>query len=340
MTVKDIKLKYCVGVLPINMVFANNVEENTKRLNDAYDYKGQEEIVNEKGGNVSACTILCNGDSIKKNLTPEERVSKEFKNVITESEIVKYRCSNSLIETKNNEVKVTDELLKTIKDEVKDRCILTEIQIGDQYLYFFTKEGLTIRYFVDIKKCNNFKDIISKNFKDILKNRNQFKVTVEDDKVIIESQKESNGLGFMNDFNNLDDNERKRLSNNESLGENPAVYTDNSYDMMRKDKKESDDKNLDNEDNGIMSEKDDCRSKINSDDINPENTCFNSNNPADTGIEMAGSGSKNPYDNSNNSERAGRESGNSLDNNDFKAGSCGSGDYSDSGITYGITEKC
>ena len=44
--------------------------------------------------------------------------------------------------------------------------------------------------------------------------------------------------------------------------------------------------------------------------------------------------------NSNNSERAGRESGNSLDNNDFKAGSCGSGDYSDSGITYGITEKC
>lgn len=301
MIVKDIKLKYCIGVLPINIVFAHDIEENTKSLNDALENKDTGKLVSDKDERKqpTVCSILCEGDSIKKNLTPEEKVPELVKNIIIESNIVQHKCNNSLIETKNNEVKVTDELLlKKIKDEVKDRCILTEIQIGDRYLYFFTKGNLKIIDFVKINEFKKCRETISKNFKDILNNGNKFNVTVDNGAVIIKSIKKSNGLDFMNGINNnqsgtmssfaTDINNREGLSTKEKepsgslFDQNPGETMDNFSNMREENNPgENNEKNLDNRDTDMtrdpsgkdkyeMNDKGGCGDFLNNNEIDGE----------------------------------------------------------------------
>jgi hypothetical protein len=91
---------------------------------------------------------------------------------------------------------------------------LTEIQIGDQYLYFFTEEGLTIRYFVKISECKKYNEIISKNFKDILNNGNKFNVTVSNGEVIIKPKKGNIINGFIPDTGN---------GNNQTIDEEKCI---------------------------------------------------------------------------------------------------------------------
>ena len=216
MTVKDIKLKYCVGVLPMNMVFANVKEDNTQRIYDAADNKCSEELVSEKtGGKPSAYSILCGGDSIKKNLTPEEKVSNTVREIIKESAKVKNEGS-SLIVKKDNILKATGALLTELKNEVEGKYTLTEIEIENHFLYFLS--DITMGHFVANKE-GKFKETISRNFRNILKNKKQFNVIVKGGEVIIEPKKSNIISGFIPDNDN---------NNNQNIGAKPKPLNSDS----------------------------------------------------------------------------------------------------------------
>lgn len=300
MTVKDIKLKYCVGVLPMNMVFANVKEDNTQRIYDAADNKGSEELVSEKtGGKPSAYSILCGGDSIKKNLTPEEKVSNTVREIIKESAKVKNEGS-SLIVKKDNILKATGALLTELKNEVEGKYTLTEIEIENQFLYFLS--DITMGHFVANKE-GKFKETISRNFRNILKNKKQFDVVVNNGEVTIKSKKGNIINGFRSDDQsdimspfapNINDREglspKKEESPENSFEQNYLGAIDNSDSLMEKNnqyvsKGSTDDNNLDNVNNGMMCERGEnefsnCSnpSDINVNDNNDDKCCNYSNN--------------------------------------------------------------
>ena len=313
MTVKDIKLKYCVGVLPMNMVFANVKEDNTQRIYDAADNKGSEELVSEKtGGKPSAYSILCGGDSIKKNLTPEENVSNEVKKIIREAAKVKNEGS-SLIVKKDNILKATGALLTELKNEVKGKCTLTEIEIENQFLYFLS--DITMGHFVANKE-GKLKEIISRDFRNILKNKKLFDVVVNDGEVTIKSLKNGNIMnGFIpdtGDIKNQNIDEEKGISPKKEdsqvnpLEEKPGLAMDNSNDKKEVNNLgETSSEKLDND----KSRKKEGNGFSNSSDIYGETITPEINNPGyanssaySISPETASYDRSNPYGSKNNSE--------------------------------------